>query len=69
MLLYVAVIPYRVSRWYWHLAKKMSRTSITVPEDLLEWFKSYCEKEKRSVSAQLQLMIESLKDKEAKRDD
>ncbi len=38
----------------------MARTSITVPEDLLEQFKAYCEKEKRSVSAQLQLLIEKL---------
>lgn len=40
----------------------MSRTSITVPESLLEWFQGYCEKQKRSVSAQISFMIEELKE-------
>lgn len=40
----------------------MSRTSITVPESLLEWFQSYCERQKRSVSAQISFMIEELKE-------
>ncbi|MEM9116936.1 MAG: CopG family transcriptional regulator [Cyanobacteria bacterium P01_F01_bin.56] len=36
----------------------MARTSITVPETLLEQFKQYCEKQRRSVSAQVTYMME-----------
>lgn len=36
----------------------MTRTSITVPEELLESFKKYCGKQHRSVSAQIALLIE-----------
>lgn len=43
----------------------MSRTSITVPESLLEWFQGYCEKQKRSVSAQISFMIEELKEEKS----
>lgn len=46
----------------------MSRTSITVPESLLEWFQSYCERQKRSVSAQISFMIEELKEAKASDD-
>ncbi|PZV19173.1 MAG: CopG family transcriptional regulator [Leptolyngbya sp.] len=42
----------------------MSRTSVTIPESLLEWFQKYSRKQKRSVSAQLSLMIEQLKEAE-----
>ncbi len=53
------------------LTEKMSRTSVTIPESLFEWFKEYCNKQKRSVSAQISFMIEQLKEseeKEVKRD-
>lgn len=43
--------------------KKMARTSITIPEDDLEWFKDYCQQQRRSVSAQVQYWIESAKAK------
>lgn len=36
---------------------KMTRINITVPEDLLEDFKQYCEKQFRPLSAQLQFMM------------
>ncbi|NDJ21235.1 ribbon-helix-helix protein, CopG family [Nostoc sp. B(2019)] len=36
----------------------MARTSITVPEQLLEEFKQYCDKQRRSVSAQIALLME-----------
>ena len=53
------------------MTEKMSRTSVTIPESLFEWFKEYCNKQKRSVSAQISFMIEQLKEseeKEVKRD-
>jgi len=40
------------------LAEKMARTSITIPEELLEEFKQYCDEQRRSVSAQIAFMIE-----------
>jgi metal-responsive CopG/Arc/MetJ family transcriptional regulator len=46
------------------VSEKMSRTSVTVPESLLQWFQSYCRKQKRSVSAQISFMIEQLKESE-----
>jgi|GEM_PF-3319086 len=36
---------------------KMTRINITVPEDLLEDFRQYCEKQFRPLSAQLQFMM------------
>ena len=42
----------------------MTRINITVPEELLEKFKKYCEIECRPVSAQLQYMMkQALKEK------
>lgn len=40
--------------------EKMARTSITIPEKLLEDFKKYCDKQRRSVSAQITLLMEEL---------
>jgi metal-responsive CopG/Arc/MetJ family transcriptional regulator len=37
---------------------KMVRTSVTVPESLIEKFREYCKKNRRSVSAQITLLIE-----------
>ena len=36
---------------------KMKRINITVPEDLLEEFKKYCENQCRPLSSQLQYMM------------
>ena len=36
---------------------KMKRINITVPEDLLEEFKKYCETQCRPVSSQIQFMM------------
>lgn len=36
---------------------KMTRINITVPEDLLEQFKVYCEDQVRPLSAQIQFMM------------
>lgn len=44
----------REVRW----SPEMARTSITVPEKLLEDFKKYCDKQRRSVSAQVALLME-----------
>jgi metal-responsive CopG/Arc/MetJ family transcriptional regulator len=42
---------------------KMKRINITVPEDLLEEFKKYCENQCRPLSSQLQYMMkEALKE-------
>jgi len=38
--------------------EKMARTSITVPQELLEDFRKYCDKKRRSVSAQVALLME-----------
>jgi len=38
--------------------EKMARTSITIPESLLEQFKEYCDKQRRSVSSQIALLME-----------
>ena len=42
----------------WRMAEKMARTSITIPESLLERFKELCQAQRRSVSAQLAWMME-----------
>jgi metal-responsive CopG/Arc/MetJ family transcriptional regulator len=39
---------------------KMKRINITVPEDLLEEFKNYCETQSRPLSSQLQYMMKQL---------
>jgi len=36
---------------------KMTRINITVPEDLLEDFRKYCDEQVRPLSAQLQFMM------------
>jgi metal-responsive CopG/Arc/MetJ family transcriptional regulator len=46
--------------------EKMVRTSVTIPESLIEEFKEYCKKTRRSVSAQVTLLIE--KELEAQKD-
>lgn len=38
--------------------EKLARTSITVPEQLLTDFKRYCDQQRRSVSAQITLLME-----------
>lgn len=38
--------------------EKMVRTSVTVPETVIEKFKIYCKNKRRSVSAQITLLIE-----------
>ncbi|MBW4469220.1 MAG: hypothetical protein KME45_03045 [Stenomitos rutilans HA7619-LM2] len=40
----------------------MARTSITVPESLLERFRKYCDKQRRSVSSQIALLMEEVVD-------
>ncbi len=48
---------------------RLARTSITVPETLLERFKLYCDKQRRSMSAQIAfLMEEAIKQEEGKND-
>jgi metal-responsive CopG/Arc/MetJ family transcriptional regulator len=37
--------------------QKMTRITITVPEDLLEQFKKYCDRQYRPVSTQIQFMM------------
>ena len=36
---------------------RMTRINITVPEDLLEEFKEYCDSQVRSVSSQIQFFM------------
>ncbi|MFB2772719.1 CopG family transcriptional regulator [Pelatocladus sp. BLCC-F211] len=48
------------------MTEKLSRTSITIPDPLFEWFKQYCNKQKRSMSAQICFMIEQLKESQEK---
>ena len=38
--------------------EKMVRTSVTIPESIIEKFKVYCKGKRRSVSAQITLLIE-----------
>lgn len=38
--------------------EKMVRTSVTIPESVMEKFKAYCKSKRRSVSAQITLLIE-----------
>ena len=38
--------------------EKMMRTSITIPQSVMEKFKFYCKEKRRSVSAQITLLIE-----------
>ncbi|WP_017326585.1 hypothetical protein [Synechococcus sp. PCC 7336] len=38
--------------------EKMARTSVTIPESVLEAFKEYCVRQRRSVSAQITILIE-----------
>jgi len=40
--------------------EKMTRLSITVPESIAEQFRHYCEEQRRSVSAQVTLLMEKL---------
>ncbi|MGB3207817.1 MAG: hypothetical protein WBB28_22770 [Crinalium sp.] len=47
----------------------MSRTSVTIPEPLLEWFQDYCKKQRRSVSAQISFMVEQLKEQETQQNE
>lgn len=43
---------------------RMTRFSISVPDDLDEFIRDYSKKQRRSVSAQIQLLIEMLKNNE-----
>ena len=38
--------------------EKMVRTSVTIPETIMEKFRVYCKGKRRSVSAQITLLIE-----------
>lgn len=38
--------------------EKMVRTSVTIPESVIERFKIYCKERRRSVSAQITLLME-----------
>ena len=38
--------------------EKMVRTSVTIPESVMKEFKVYCKNKRRSVSAQITLLIE-----------
>lgn len=38
--------------------EKMVRTSVTIPESVMEKFKIYCKEKRRSVSAQITLLME-----------
>ena len=44
---------------------KMTRINITVPEDLLEDFRQYCDKQFRPLSAQLQFMMKQTLEEDA----
>lgn len=46
--------------------EKMVRTSITIPETIMEKFKVYCKDKRRSVSAQITLLIEQELEQENK---
>lgn len=46
----------------------MVRTSITIPESLLEEFRLYCEKQRRSVSSQIALLMEEKLEEKGKGD-
>ena len=48
--------------------KNMTRLSITMPVELDEFIRQYSKKQRRSVSAQIQLLIESLKSEESVND-
>ena len=46
--------------------EKMVRTSVTIPESVLEKFKIYCRGKRRSVSAQITLLMEEELEEESK---
>ncbi|MEY2833671.1 MAG: CopG-like 1 or ribbon-helix-helix domain, 5 [Cyanobacteriota bacterium] len=47
--------------------EKMVRTSVTIPESVMKKFRDYCNEQRRSVSAQLTLLIErELEEKKGK---
>ena len=46
--------------------EKMVRTSVTIPETIMEKFKVYCKDKRRSVSAQITLLIEQELEQENK---
>ena len=48
--------------------EKMARTSITIPESVMKKFRDYCNKQRRSVSAQLTLLIEKELESQEKED-
>lgn len=45
---------------------KMTRVTITVPENLLEQFKQYCERQYRPFSTQIQFMMSEAMKEESK---
>jgi hypothetical protein len=48
--------------------EKLVRTSVTIPESVMKKFRDYCNKERRSVSAQLTLLIEKELESKEKED-
>ena len=46
--------------------EKMVRTSVTIPESVMEKFKVYCKGKRRSVSAQITLLMEQELEHESK---
>ena len=50
--------------------EKMVRTSVTIPESVIKKFKAYCKSKRRSVSAQITLLIEQeLEQEDNKKED
>lgn len=48
--------------------EKMVRTSVTIPESVMKKFRDYCNKQRRSVSAQMTLLIEKELESQEKED-
>lgn len=48
--------------------EKMVRTSVTIPESVMKKFRDYCGKQRRSVSAQITLLIEKELESQEKED-
>ncbi|HEY9768817.1 MAG TPA: hypothetical protein V6C71_10020 [Coleofasciculaceae cyanobacterium] len=48
--------------------EKLVRTSVTVPESVMKKFRDYCNKQRRSVSAQMTLLIEQQLEREEAED-
>jgi hypothetical protein len=46
------------------MAENKPKISAYLEPDVLEWFQEYCKKQKRSMSAQVSLLVEQLKKRE-----